>query len=187
MPCAAPRSPCCPFRSLASALAAGPCPFCFCAALARPAERATAGNRRVRASHHSRAQQNIQPQQQPSPFMFEPLPMNTDELGRMAAPGTWGAPIFPAPPANTQFDNGLGAMSGGSALAPGVGVGVSGDLAAQNMGVAGMAAPPQLNMFDALLAGMPNGMGADVALDSMGAGINGMGMDMWSNMPTGYG
>lgn len=67
-----------------------------------PSDRATAGNRRARAAHsassHSRTcQQTVpQPQQHPSPFMFEPLPMNTDEL---AGPNAWAGPIFPGPPA----------------------------------------------------------------------------------------
>ncbi|VDB84043.1 unnamed protein product [Peniophora sp. CBMAI 1063] len=127
------------------------------------------------------------PKQQPSPFMFEPLPMNTDELGRMAAPGQWGGPLFPTQPAASQFDQSLGAVPGSNGLVPG-GVGVGVDPAAQNMNVGGLGGPSQMNMFDALLAGMPTGMGADVAMDPMaGTGMNSMNMDMWSNMPTGYG
>lgn len=158
-----------------------------------PAERATAGNRRARAAHtvstsHSRAQQHVvspQQQQQSSSFMFEPLPMNTDELGRMAVPGSWAEPAFPTA-APAQFNQNLGTMPNAGPL-PSGDMSVGGDPSAQGMSVGGSTAPAPLNMFDALLAGMPTGMGTDVAMDTMGAGMHGMGLDMWSNMPTGYG
>ncbi|KZV67312.1 hypothetical protein PENSPDRAFT_58281 [Peniophora sp. CONT] len=149
-----------------------------------PSERAIAGNSRVRAHHSATSSQSYAQQAPPpEPFTFEHLPMNTNELGRMDAPGMWGGPISSAPP-DTEY-NGIGTLFNDGP--PVDGFGFDDGSTTFQVGVGGIAGSTQLGMSDTLPAGMPMGPGlsADVGLDS--TGMDGMGVDMWSNVPMGYG
>ncbi|KZV67310.1 hypothetical protein PENSPDRAFT_754999 [Peniophora sp. CONT] len=149
-----------------------------------PSERVITGSSRVHALHPTSSQSRAQQAPPPEPFMFEHLPMNTDELGRMDAPRMWGGPISSVLPA-TDLSGSIGAAFNDGPLVEGFGF----NDGSSTLGVeaAGIAGSSQLGMFDTLPADMPtgNGMSADIELDSIG--MDAMGLDMWSNIPMGYG